>query len=529
VIAHFRNPEPLADDPAAEPAAWDFAQIAKYHRHLSAATAGREVEDKLWSDLDMELVFRRLDQTATPLGQQVLYHQIRTWESDPQTLAQQPRLRETLTENPGTVPALREKMQGLAASDGYRIIDLLFNPSMFAAGLLVFAQVMAVALLVVLLLCFVNFNFVFVLITLALANLVLSRKYESFVFGHATVLLQLNALLNVAVGLGEAGLAPAAEPVQKLAATAGFSRRLAAKLHWQLVDKSRQPELVAMLFTYLNVFFLFELIACLRSLRELNRHQAVLLEIYAAVGTLDATLAVVNFLAAQPHVCVPVIADEAVLTLEDFYHPLTTAPVFNSIKTGESLLITGSNMAGKTTFSKGVALNLLFARTLHFCFARAVVMPPLKVMTSIHRVDLIEDHKSYFMVEVEEIRRLLELSQDPASRHLFVIDEIFRGTNPTERLAAAAAVLNFLGRRSLVIVTTHDTLLASLLDQPYTRFHFTEHMQDGKLQYDYLLKPGLASGGNAIRLLEQATYPAEVVRAAHQFVEQLADRHNLRP
>jgi DNA mismatch repair ATPase MutS len=90
-------------------------------------------------------------------------------------------------------------------------------------------------------------------------------------------------------------------------------------------------------------------------------------------------------------------------------------------------------------------------------------------------------------------------------------------------------VLNYLARRSLVIVTTHDTTIASLLDQSYVRFHFTEHMEDGKLRYDYLLKPGLAHGGNAIHLLEQAAYPPEVVLAANQFVAQLAERHNLRP
>ncbi len=477
----------------------------------------------------MDVVFRRLDQTATPLGQQVLYHQLRTWEAKPEVLEKQALLREVLAEKTGNVAALRQKLAGLTEREGYRIIDLLFNPPVFPRRLLLRAQVMSAALLIFGLLCFVSIKFIFAVMLLALANLILSRRYESMILGHAGALLQLNTMLKMAVRLGEAGVATAAEPMRKLAATVDFSRRLSSRLDWQLMDKTRQPELVGIFFAYLNIFFLFELISCLWALRELHRNQAVVLDLYGAIGWVDAAVAVVDFLAAQPHACVPVSEVGAVLTLEDFYHPLTSAPVFNTIKTGESLLITGSNMAGKTTFSKGVALNLLFAGTLNFCLARAAILPPLQVMTSIHRVDLIEDQKSYFMVEVEEIRRLLELSRDTRVRHLFVIDEIFRGTNPTERLAAAAAVLNYLARRSLVIVTTHDTLIASLLDQPYTRFHFTEHMQDGKLRYDYLLKPGLAHGGNAIHLLEQAAYPAEVVLAANQFVAQLAERHNLRP
>lgn len=140
----------------------------------------------------------------------------------------------------------------------------------------------------------------------------------------------------------------------------------------------------------------------------------------------------------------------------------------------------------------------------------------LDVKTSIGRSDSLQEGKSYYMSEVETMGGFL---QDAAEEEtcLFVIDEIFRGTNTTERVAASKAVLDALNRPDrphLVMVSTHDLELANLLQSPWDRYHFREYVQEEELRFDFRLRPGLSSTRNALRLLAARNYPPEVVADA---------------
>jgi DNA mismatch repair ATPase MutS len=120
------------------------------------------------------------------------------------------------------------------------------------------------------------------------------------------------------------------------------------------------------------------------------------------------------------------------------------------------------------------------------------------------------------MSEVEAIGGFIEDAAD-AAPCLFVIDEIFRGTNTTERVAASKAVLDALNRIEgphVVLVSTHDIDLVHLLQTPWDRYHFREYVQEGELHFDFHLRPGLSSTRNALRLLAACGYPDAVVTDA---------------
>ncbi|GHT87791.1 hypothetical protein FACS189474_1520 [Bacteroidia bacterium] len=201
------------------------------------------------------------------------------------------------------------------------------------------------------------------------------------------------------------------------------------------------------------------------------------------------------------------------------YHPLIESCVPNSIETnGESVLLTGSNMSGKTTFIRTIGLNVLCAQTLNLCFAKAFSSPLMKIHTAIHLSDSLEKSLSFYMKEVVTIKEMLTEARN-GSRNLFLLDELYKGTNTLERIAAGKAVLSALAlNENLVFASTHDLELAGLLTGEYRMYHFCEQINRDELSFDYQLKNGKLNQQNAIRLLEIQGYPPEVVVEAYDIV-----------
>ncbi len=165
-------------------------------------------------------------------------------------------------------------------------------------------------------------------------------------------------------------------------------------------------------------------------------------------------------------------------------------------------------------------MNMILSETLGICHAESAVIPSATVLSTIRRRDDLGHGKSYYYVEIESILEFIKKA-DSGSRFLFLIDEIFRGTNTTERLASSTAVLKYLGERSMVLVTTHDIELENMLGEKYKMFHFQEQIEDGRHFFDYKIKPGPCRSRNAIRLLELSGYPAEIIHEANSLSKQL--------
>ena len=134
--------------------------------------------------------------------------------------------------------------------------------------------------------------------------------------------------------------------------------------------------------------------------------------------------------------------------------------------------------------------------------------------------DLLND-KSYYFEEVLTIKDMVEKSTS-LSNNLFLLDEIFKGTNTIERIAAGKAVLSYLAQsdNNKVFVSTHDIELTGLLKDSYDLYHFTEVIQDGHIHFDYKLKRGNLSTKNAIRILELNGYPPQIVDEARRIASQ---------
>jgi DNA mismatch repair ATPase MutS len=131
------------------------------------------------------------------------------------------------------------------------------------------------------------------------------------------------------------------------------------------------------------------------------------------------------------------------------------------------------------------------------------------------------NNKSYYFEEVLTIKEMIDKSQTTVS-NLFLLDEIFKGTNTIERISAGKAVLSFLNNGSnIVFVSTHDIELAELLNDSYELYHFSEQVNNNTVDFDFKLKNGKLKNRNAIRILEINNYPEQIIKEAIEISREL--------
>ncbi len=234
---------------------------------------------------------------------------------------------------------------------------------------------------------------------------------------------------------------------------------------------------------------------------------------------LEALNSLANFAYLNPNYVFPEInSGSATFDARALGHPLLKAEskVCNDFKIDETVeiaILTGSNMAGKSTFLRTVGVNLCLAYAGAPVNAERLQVSLFRVFTCIKVSDSVQDGLSYFYAEVKRLKALLSAAeQEDGPMLMFLIDEIFRGTNSRERLIGARAYIRALSRLPAVgLVATHDLELVKLADEiaGATNFHFREEVRDGKMVFDYQLRPGPCPTTNALHIMRLEGLPVD--------------------
>ncbi len=271
----------------------------------------------------------------------------------------------------------------------------------------------------------------------------------------------------------------------------------------------------------LNTLVFLDLHVAEALLARVVPNREILLDGLSALAELEALCSLACFSAEQPVACYPHPVNETNVAIEDGRHPLIpeqdVAP--NSVRLTadtRTWVITGPNAAGKSTFLRMVGVNVLLAQVGAAVVAREMAWSPARLITDVRNRDDLAKHESYFLSEVRRLRRLV-LDSEGRTPVLGLIDEPFRGTNSQERTAAGIALLEHLtASRNLFLIATHEETLAQIAANTASaqNHHFQEHLHEGSITFDYLLRPGPANTRTALRILEQEGYPGSLLERA---------------
>ncbi len=232
----------------------------------------------------------------------------------------------------------------------------------------------------------------------------------------------------------------------------------------------------------------------------------------SAVGQFEALCALAAYSYENPADPFPEIVDGATcFEAEDLGHPLLSATrcIRNDLRLGGDLrvlVVSGSNMSGKSTFLRTVGIGVVLALAGAPVRARRLRLAPLAVGATLRIQDSLQEGCSRFYAEIKRVRQVVDLSRGPLPL-LFLLDEIFSGTNSHDRGHGAEALVRGLVEIGAIgLVTTHDLSLTHIADRlgaRGTNVHFADHFENGVMTFDYRLRPGVVQHSNALALMRE--------------------------
>jgi DNA mismatch repair ATPase MutS len=230
-----------------------------------------------------------------------------------------------------------------------------------------------------------------------------------------------------------------------------------------------------------------------------------------AVGEFEALSALATFAGEHEEYAYPELAPGGpCVSAEGLAHPLLDdRAVANDVALGGAaprlLVVSGSNMSGKSTFLRALGVNVVLAQAGAPVRARRFRLSPLTIGASIRLDDSLSDGRSRFFTEITRLKHVVDLARDRRGATLFLFDEILGGTNSHDRrLGDEALLVQLVSLDAIGLVTTHDLALGEIVDRLAGRaanVHFEDAFQDGRLMFDYRLRPGLVRTSNAIELM----------------------------
>jgi len=505
-----------------------------------ATLGGAALDERTWADLNLDDVFAALDHTRSTLGQHALYHRLRT-----APLGDHLEAFEALVYRMTVDAAVRERAQMALARlqdpHGYDIWWLARAGAVERRSWYAVFPVLTASAVVLAALAPFWSSAVVPFFAVLVLNVAVRYATDFQIGTIARSFRQCAPLIATAEALRFLGGVDIDPIVSPLRTDVPSLARLKLISRWVngdpfMLSVNADPlvlslsDVVGAVYEYLNLAFLLDATGVYLVVKDLSRYGGSLVRATAAAGDVDAAISIASFRAGRSDWTRPDFRTaEAATELTDLCHPLVHAAVPNSIaiQPGRGVVVTGSNMSGKSTFLRTVGVNAVLAQTIHTCLARQYRAPVFHVRSCIGRADDLLAGKSYYIVEVEALLELVRASDDTAP-HLFLLDELFRGTNAVERIAAGHAVLVELrqSRRGapkphVVLAATHDGELVDLVSDTFDAYHFGDSVGPDGLMFDHRLQHGPATTRNAIALLRLHGAPETLLAQAVSTAEML--------
>ena len=504
------------------------------------------IDDITWNDLDMNNVFQRINNTCSTVGEEYLYYLLRTPVFDSSVLKEREKLISFFQSNRKERMDLQVLLSKLGKTKNIDVSSYFINDVNDRSISNINYKLLALGLLLSPLLLLLNPSLgIFAIIGLLITNSTLYYKKKYEIEAHLEAFNYIVSLVDCADKISNLNIKEISKYRESLKSSLKKLKGIISKSFLVLYRTDD------VLLEYVKVVFLGEIIAYQSMFKLILKYKEDLMDIFNIIGLLDSLISVASFRASLEYYTRPELielganevsseksSEDSIeesgkelsekpcneptidtknqnlnlkIHFEDTYHPLLKDPVANSLQINKSILITGSNASGKSTFLKTVALNAIFAQTINTCLAKRYVSNYFAVYTSMALRDNLKSGESYYIAEIKSLKRIID-SLNSNIPCLCLIDEVLRGTNTIERIAASSQLLYYLSRENCITVAaTHDLELSIILKNYYDNYHFQEYVTDNDIVFDYKIYPDRSRSRNAIKLLKLMGYKDDIV------------------
>lgn len=504
---------------------WEDKRRSLSYYYNNKKNTNREKEwsldDITWHDLDMDELYRQMNRTCCAMGEEYLYDMLRRPLSDKTILAERDRLITFFMNHEDERVNLQMALTQIGKFPQISLYEY-YHKAVELAPSSIWSEVLKDLLLlstIPLTILKPEVGSVLLIGMIAL-NVITYFRRKKQTAPYLQVMGFLVRLTKQAEKINKTDTFEIRSYLERISSCAsafsGFRRG-----SWLLASNSISGDLGDIIMDYVRILFHVDLIKFSLMIKEVCKHQDKLEELFETVGLLDGCMAAASFRAGLPTWCVPEFENQSrVLEAEGIYHPLLEEPVKNTIRVSEkeNVLITGSNASGKSTFLKTIAVNAILAQTICTSVSKSYRAGVFRIYSSMALKDNLFGGESYYMVEIRSLKRILDASaQKGQIPVLCFVDEVLRGTNTLERIAASSQILAQLASMPvLAMVATHDLELTHILEEQYSNYHFREEVLDEDVHFDYILRKGKSQTRNAIKLLEFLGFPQEITELAEK-------------
>ena len=481
-----------------------------------------QIDDITWNDLNMDGVYKRVNYCLSAAGEEYLYYMLRSPRQQDDFECFEKQVSRLMHDD-----ELRRSLQlayyDIGSNSRYSIYDYIDylknvgNTDNKRDILMLVLMAASVAL------CFVSFSIGFVsLVVLMLIQILTYFKVKGDIDPYLVTYGYIMRVIRSAgsfTGIKDEAFAKDLSDLSKAAGEfSSFQAGAYILLSPNRMNSGGNP--ADLILDYIRMITHVDIIKFNQMYKQITQKREYLDRILEITGRIEAEISVACFRASfEGRYAVPEFGKEG-YEASDLIHPLIDEAVPNSIKADRGVLLTGSNASGKSTFLKTCAINTVLAQSLHTALGSSYRAPFYRIYTSMALRDDIFQGESYYMVEIKSIKRILDAASEEGSEVLCFVDEVLRGTNTVERIAASTQILRKLSERGVCcFAATHDIELTALLNDDYYICHFEGDISDDDVKFDYKLKEGPATTRNAIKLLGVLGYDEMIVTRAQKMAD----------
>lgn len=499
---------------------FDFEKIHKFYKEYGPKSLNEKdfynIDDQTAHDLNIDELLMEISICSSTPGEQMLYYLLRTPKLTEESIYKRNKTIEKFIGDKEIRGNIQQILSNLGQQRKGDIFKLFNTNAVVSKTKVILFNLIALSALVVLV-CFFIFGskYMPIFLFIFVIYMFISSRTAAEVENELSSLQYLGKFIRAAKEISKIEDETLKDYIDKINNLLLPLSKIDSKTKYI----SNSSELDIFIET-INGFFLTKIRSYYSIINIIKNNRQNLIELYALIGKLEAYISVASYRSRVSNYCIPKFLDnkDKTLIIKNVIHPLIEDCVPNSITLkGKGVILTGSNMAGKSTFMRTLATNILLSQSISMSLCDEYYSSFFRILSSLSLSDDVLSGTSYYLEECNSVLRILN-SLDADIPAFCIIDEIFKGTNPIERISTSKEILKYImNKNAISIVATHDLELAESCNNKYLRFYFCEDIDENEgLIFDFKLKEGICNTGNAIKLLNFLGYPEEIIINANK-------------